>query len=61
MFLNIISCIPKSEQWFSFLILTVRGPFNRKDFKSKKYGDMGLIFEKKKKKQQQQRNFVSRT
>ena len=29
-----------------FLTLTVRGPFHRKDFKWKKYGGTGLIFEK---------------
>ena len=30
----------------SFLTLTVRGPFHRKDFKLKKYGGTGLISEK---------------
>ena len=29
-----------------FLILNVRGPFRRKDFKWKKYGGTGLISEK---------------
>ena len=29
-----------------FVILTVRGPFHRKDFKSKKYGGTRLISEK---------------
>ena len=31
---------------FFFLILTVRGPLYRKDFKWKKYGGTVLIFEK---------------
>ena len=31
---------------FFFLNLTVRGPFHRKDFKSKKYGSEGPISEK---------------
>ena len=29
-----------------FLTLTIRGSFHRKDFKLKKYGGTGLIFEK---------------
>ena len=29
-----------------FFSVTVRGPFHRKDFKWKKYGSAGLIFEK---------------
>ena len=36
--LYIISCNPKSDQWFFFLNLTVRGPFHRKDFKSENMG-----------------------
>ena len=39
-------CSPKSDRWFFFLTLTVRGPFHRKDFKWKKYGGTGLISEK---------------
>ena len=31
---------------FFFLNLTVRGPFHRKDFKSKKYGSEGPISKK---------------
>ena len=31
------------------LILTVRGPYHRKDFKRKKYGGTGLISEKNRK------------
>ena len=40
---------------FFFLILTIRGPFHRKDFKLKKYWVMGLISKEK------TGNFVSRT
>ena len=39
-------CSPKTDQWFFFLTLTVRGPFHRIDFKRKKYGGSGLISEK---------------
>ena len=35
----------KSDRWFCFLILTVRGAFHRMDFKWKKYGGTGLISE----------------
>ena len=39
-------CSPKSDRWFFFLTLVVRGPFHRKDFEWKKYGSTGLISEK---------------
>ena len=39
-------CSPKSDGCFYLLILTVRGPFHRKDFNWKKYGGAGLISEK---------------
>ena len=38
-------CNPKSDLWFFFLTLTVRGPFHRKDFMWKKLRGTGLIFE----------------
>ena len=39
-------CSPKSDRWFFFVTLTVRGPLHRKDFKWKKYGGTELISEK---------------
>ena len=39
-------CSPKSDRWFFFLTLVVRGPFHRKDFEWKKYGGTELVSEK---------------
>ena len=39
-------CSPKSDQWFFFPTLTVRGPFHRKDFKWKKNWGYGITFSK---------------
>ena len=41
-------CSPKSDRWFFFLTLVVRGPFHRKDFEWKKYGGTELVSEKAK-------------
>ena len=41
-----IWCSPKSDRWFFFLTLSVRGPFHKKDFKWKIIGGTGLISEK---------------
>ena len=45
-YISIKNCSPKSDRWFFFLTLTVRGSMHRKNFEWKKYGGTGLILEK---------------